>query len=886
MSRLPVIIATVLLLNTAFQFLKSVMNTYFVFKSFIKNDAYYFFIFGDPFSPNLILMFLLTFVAIVTWLFSTRVKRYQSFIWRLVQFYLLIGTVISLFLWNVTAANYKYVIPYFLQRSEMIDLSTDALKEVLVGNTEAFLLLIMALPFIGIVLLGLYLIGLFNQYRDEIIDAFKNYEVTSRWLQRFTQSERNTGLPDIILGPDSQTNEQVTVPGKDRSLNMMIIGSIGTGKTAAIAAPMINQDLHHFTKYINDFPRIYQRDDFDKVKGDYLNGLVIIEPSNDLCQDVYRLCLAHGIPEEAIYYVDPTNDNTPAINPLQGPVDKVAESLTMVVEGLGENDNFFFAQSQRAHFKQYIYLLKLHSAEAEEPTMADLYTMYNDVQLVHLMHEKLKQRIEKEAPLANTEKEKDFWSVVQDVDRWFDDTIVPVRDHRTNEVQRIQSGKYKNKVEYYDKKGEFIEGLRNILTDISSNVLLRKVLFRKSSFDFDAHLKAGGILLVNTEKGDLMELSNVLGKMVLLSVQNAVFRRQPKVEPYHSIYADEFADYIYKPFKSFPAQSRKYKANIHVIAQTIAQLADDFGPNFMHTLLTTFRHKVVYSDVSQMDAETFSFLFHEKNNYVESSTEQSVSPLQDSPVTRMGMSYQQEKDAVMSPGDILSLKAFEAAAKIVVNNESKPARRIKANFVPYEEFTEAKIKVNPEAAAIWLSEREKILNEEKGSIGVIDKIETVNEQEQRIIDEAELLDVTEEEVAKTLKEPHDKQPQNSVRYQAPPPARLRKRIDSGINDDEKENENDDDYLSENLVRHPGKRSETKEVKTTNSLSETEPASEKEHENIVKVTNVFEEKAVSLKVDDEVLDTEALPSHKKAFEKSIPSQKEKAMFDDLVESIDE
>jgi hypothetical protein len=760
------------------------------------------------------------------------------------------------------------------------------LRDVLVGNTEAFLLLLVSLPFIGILLLGLYLIGLFNQYRDEIIEAFKNYEVTSRWLQRFTQSERDTGLPDVVLGPDSQTKELVTIPGKDRSLNMVIIGSIGTGKTAAVATPMINQDLHHFAKYINDFPRIYQRDDFDKLKGDYLNGLVIIEPSNDLCQDVYRLCLAHGIPEEAIYYVDPTNDNTPAINPLQGPVDKVAESLTMVVEGLGENDNFFFAQSQRAHFKQYIYLLKLHSVEADEPTMADLYSMYNDVQLVHLMHLKLKQRIEKEAPLAKTDKENDFWSVVQDVDRWFDDTIVPVRDHRTNEVQKIQSGKYKNQVEYYDKKGEFIEGLRNILTDISSNVLLRKVLFRKSSFDFDAHLKAGGILLVNTEKGDLMELSNVLGKMVLLSVQNAVFRRQPKVEPYHSIYADEFADYIYKPFKSFPAQSRKYKANIHVIAQTIAQLADDFGPNFMHTLLTTFRHKVVYSDVSQMDAETFSFLFHEKNNYVESSTEQSVSPLQDSPVTRMGMSYQQEKDAVMSPGDILSLKAFEAAAKIVVNNESKPARRIKANFVPYEEFTEAKIKVDPEAAAIWLSEREKILNEERGTVGVIDKIETVNEQEQRIIQEAELLDVTEEEVANTLKEPHDKQPQSNVKYQTPPPARLRKRQDEEtINESKKSEDVVEVQPSQELEGSADTVSRT-EGMAANSMPIPEHSSTNEEEKIVTITNVFDGKADKPKAIEVDSTSLTLPAHEKAYEKSIPTQKEKALFDNLVESMDE
>lgn len=865
-KKLPLIISTVFLSLTVFMFIKASINIIFIFKSFIDNRMYYYPLLGNPFDPSLILMIILMSLFILAWLFSTRVKFFQSFPWRLVQFSMLLGAVTSLLLWNVTAAVYKYVVPYFLNKADMIDLSSDKLQEVMLGNTQALLLLVMALPYIAVILLTLYISGLFNQYREEIIESFKTYEVTSRWLQKVTKSERDTGLPDVILGPDSETKEEVMIPGKDRTLNTMIIGSIGTGKTAAVATPMINQDLHHFVKYINDFQKMVEEGTLEKLKGDYLNGLVVIEPSNDLCQSVYRLCLAHGIPEEAIYYVDPTNDETPAINPLQGPVDKVAESLTMVVEGLGENDNFFFAQSQRAHFKQYIYLLKLHSKNNEDPTMADLYEMYNDVQLVHLMHLKLKKRIEEEAPQAKTDRERDFWSVVQDVDRWFDATVIPVKDFKTQQMMKIESGKYKGMIEYYDKKGEFIEGLKNILTDISSNVLLRKVLFRKSTFDFDAHLKAGGILLVNTEKGDLMELSNVLGKMVLLSVQNAVFRRQPKVEPYHSIYADEFADYIYKPFKSFPAQSRKYKAIIHVIAQTIAQLADDFGDKYMHTVLTTFRNKIVYSDVSQMDAETFSFLFHEKNNYVESTTEQSVSPLQESPVTRMGMSYQQEKDSVMSPADILSLKAFEAAAKIVVDNESKPARRIKANFVPEIEFTEAIVKVNPEAAAFWIKERNRIIGDEDvKEVEEIAPIETVEEQEERLEEEAahEEKLLSAEDVDHSIKHLHDKQPRGTVRFDAPPPARLRNRSEEVSLED----------ATEAGVQ----------VKVEGKEKKGEVSIEQDH--TVERKELFDATELILK-KIEAKSNNAQREEGKSYSKSAPSNKEKALFNDLVESMEE
>ncbi|MEB8799559.1 hypothetical protein P4I81_25300 [Bacillus cereus] len=48
---------------------------------------------------------------------------------------------------------------------------------------------------------------------------------------------------------------------------------------------------------------------------------------------------------------------------------------------------------------------------------------------------------------------------------------------------------------------------------------------------------------MNTAKGELAELSNVLGKFVLLSMQNAVFRRKPNVSPYHHIIVDEFPDF-------------------------------------------------------------------------------------------------------------------------------------------------------------------------------------------------------------------------------------------------------------------------------------------------------------------------------------------------------
>ncbi len=89
-------------------------------------------------------------------------------------------------------------------------------------------------------------------------------------------------------------------------------------------------------------------------------------------------------------------------------------------------------------------------------------------------------------------------------------------------------------------------------------------------------------------------------------MQNAVFRREPNVSPYHHIIVDEFPDYVVRPFKEFPAQSRKYKVILTIASQTLSQLALDFTEQYMFTLLGSFRNKMIFGDVTPYDAKKFS----------------------------------------------------------------------------------------------------------------------------------------------------------------------------------------------------------------------------------------------------------------------------------------
>ncbi|HDR7806482.1 TPA: TraM recognition domain-containing protein [Bacillus cereus] len=620
------------------------------------------------------------------------------------------------FLWFVTTPIHAKVIPYLMNKAKHVNFGEyQAIGDVLTGNFHTLTMIFVFLPTVFMILFTLWYSGHIIRYREEILKWVQKYEYKNHKLQKWFNSQEEQIYPDVDIGPHIKHKEMIRIKGKDRTLNGIIIGPIGSGKTSSLIIPMINQDLHWMVRFINKFENTYKKNNYDteEVKGTFLNGITVIEPSNDLCQMVFKLVQAHKIPESSIYYIDPTNPDTKNINILRGPVDKVAEVFAMVIQGLSESNNAFFEQAQRNHLKQHIYLLKLHNPQ-KDVTFDDLIDMYDDVERVHRMHKLLKVQVEKlydfvQSGVASRDQKNEY-KIIKGIDEWFDNTIREKTGFQ-GEPAVYKSGKYRGKPMHYDREEEYVKGLRNILKDLASNVLIRRVLFGKSDFDFDVHLEQGGILLVNTAKGELADLSNVLGKFVLLSMQNAVFRREPNISPYHHIIVDEFPDYVVRPFKEFPAQSRKYKVILTIASQTLSQLALDFTEQYMFTLLGSFRNKMIFGDVTPYDAKIFSDMFGETEEFKESESEQGISPMQENPVSRLGSTYQKLKEVVMSPGDIMAQGAFICAARIVQDNHVQPVQQITSNFVPKEEFAQAIIQVEIKSGQYWETERLRLIEE-------------------------------------------------------------------------------------------------------------------------------------------------------------------------------
>ncbi|MGE7983802.1 type IV secretory system conjugative DNA transfer family protein [Solibacillus sp. NPDC093137] len=719
-KRLPITIVSVLqlitLYFTAWSFVKIVS---LMVGHYYGEQVYY--LPSLFFKFNNVDMWFIPIVAVVSiygWLLSTRVVRFKKPKWRVVLFWnAILSNAFTLIAFGMSQLQ-KNFLPFFYERLNRVIYTDDVLDEILFQQVQGFFFTVMLIPLILFGFLFMFLMTKYRKHDADLIKAFYQFEWTGERLRKFENIGKTEDViieyPDIELGMNKKTNEMVVLPGFDRSLNTMITGSIGTGKTAALGLPIINQDLHYITRFINAYPTIREDENYisEEIQGRFMNGLSIVEPSNDLCQKVYKLAKAHGIPDEAITYIDPTNPNTPSINFMRGPVDKVAEVFAQVMQGINDNGgggNPFFEQAQRNHLKQFIYLLKLHDPEVEA-TFDMLKEMYNDTNVVHEMHLKLKIQIDREygnGKQIDRKLERDrynFFIILKNLDKWFDTVIVPKEERGPQGNQKVYNDD--GALVYVDTQESYVQGLRNLLSDIGANPLLSRVLNGHSDFDFDAHMgREGGILLVNTAKGQLEGLSPVLGKLVLMSLQNAAFRREPNVSTFHHILIDEAPEYLYSNFATFPTQSRKFKVMLTLLQQTLTQLRGAFGEDYMNTVVAAMRNRMVYADVSSFDGKYFSDMFGEVDEFEEGESENAVSPLQDSPESRSGSSYKKTRKAAMSSGDILFQEAFECAVKIVVNNKSMPVQRIQANFVPKDEFKEAVIKVDPAAANVWIENR-------------------------------------------------------------------------------------------------------------------------------------------------------------------------------------
>lgn len=603
------------------------------------------------------------------------------------------------------------LIPYMeflLDHPTMYKGMTRAQAEMITGSSMFTRILLFSLP----IVLTVYL---YSRQRDSILSYqssldyyLSKYEWHSKKLHNLLSGgPKPSYVPDIRLGISLETDDYVYQDQNSRRQNSVWFGPIGAGKTSTIFIPQIAQDIQSYIQYIRDYKKISNDPTWMKSRGiafKYLNGFNVIDPTNDLCKDVYELCMKMGVPKDRVIWIDPENKRTPGLNLLRGPVEKAAENVTNIISGLKGGNNDFFRQSERTHLKNYIYLLKLSAVmDNSIASFAELIRMYNDIELtfekmtmldkyVDLLNEKLVEA-KKNQQDGSEDDEIDFkelqdkQSVAYQTSQWFHENVQTMTVGKN--VRTYESGKYQGQPMHFDAQTEFVKGLRNTLDDMSKNIPLRRVLFRDGDDDLnlDDFLHNGGIMLCSTAKsavGD--QLAEILGQMYMLSLQGATFRRKPNTEPMHPIYGDEFPDYISESFQAFTAQARKYNVPLIIVAQSPSQLAYKFGQQFFNTLMTVMLTRGTFGDMGADDANILSPLFGEKEVVIESVNNQSIDIAADQDSNRRMISTRRETVPNISPSGIMGLERFTVAVRTPGQHGSDMFNRIRVQRITDEEI--------------------------------------------------------------------------------------------------------------------------------------------------------------------------------------------------------
>lgn len=566
-----------------------------------------------PLSVPLGLLIFTGILCNCTWLFSTRVKFTNTSVRRRsITFFYTWGTFTILAM--LVAAAYVKPIGYDVVWKIDGWVKTPEYREYLhPGGLKMMGWFLILLPSYAIIRYWIKIIG---EYRaDPVVqDYFENYKFQWKWIGRFGDDRANV-MPDIVLALEADNKTPVVLTGDSRQLGTMLIGPPGSGKTSLKIIKAFRQDLGHLQKAINAFPDYvkkygYGTPDFQKAWGYHLIGSIIVEPAKDLCDSAYKLTLEHGIPEEFVVYLDPSNPDTPGFNCMVGPLSQVAETLTAVLDSMSTSSDDFFRQSCRTVLKAYVYLLKF--IKKNECTLLDLDQMYQDPRYTADLVEELERRLPEPAVIAKMSRDRQiFWMLARRTAQWFRNDGIEPEKSRDGVLSRYNDGPHKGKIKYADKQFEFTRTTRNLIADLLQNPYCARVLLGENRVDLDRLMARGGILLCNTANGELGDVSSPFGKLVYMSVQNAVFRRKgdEKTRPLISSYADEFLEYMNAKFLKLTSQGRKYKYAPTVAAQTLSQFDIELGRGFVDGMMGTIRNYIVYGGVGKYDAEKLSEIF-------------------------------------------------------------------------------------------------------------------------------------------------------------------------------------------------------------------------------------------------------------------------------------
>ena len=430
------------------------------------------------------------------------------------------------------------------------------LSRMSIDDTSGYGLSVMAI--VGLLICVIYGVFLYQLLiNPSFWDSYYSWKLEP-FLRAQIADKREDSL-DIQVCVDAETKKPVVIPEDDLTLNTMIEGPTGGGKTSQVMMTMIGQVLAN--------PRA---------------GGTFMEPKLSSSKQAYALAVESGNPYAK--FINPNDPDTDVFNPLEGEdPDLVAAVNEAMLTAMFGRQEAFFKLNQSAIVKNLILLLKY--IKHNDLDYFDLDEVLLDESLVINYVQSLKMRLPENEPLRSPRRR---------LIRWFDKEFF---------------GPNKDKIR------EFSLGLRVQIQNMLSNKYFTRCIIGKSTIDMDKLLADGGFMAVSTHDGLLKNLSKALGMVVTGHLQAAVERRSLPVDKTdktqqlrpHVIFIDELGTFANEEFSLFLTKVREYNVPVVVSFQQFSNL-DIVDRNLRKTVIGMCRSRIWFPDIPPEDAEWYSKL--------------------------------------------------------------------------------------------------------------------------------------------------------------------------------------------------------------------------------------------------------------------------------------
>lgn len=340
-----------------------------------------------------------------------------------------------------------------------------------------------------------------------------------KWLKT-KEAPPPSDLPHegLALGDSVFRNEikEVKIADDDRRRHFYIIGQTGTGKSYL----MLNMAVQ------------------DMVSG---RGLCVIDPHGELVDKVLE-----RVPKDRVndvIYFDPSDLSRPmGLNMLEYDFNRPEEKTFIVGEIQSIFNQLFMKETMGPMFEQYMrnaLLLLMEDAKNEPATFMEVPKIFTD--------EAFRNR--KLSRLTNPTV-LDFW--------------------QKEAVKTTGEQGLANMSPYITSKfGNFI-----------ANDYMRPIIGQaQSAFNFRQVMDEGKILLVNLAKGRIGDINSSLlgmiftGRILLAALSRGDLPEDKRRDFY--LYIDEFQNYTTESISVILSEARKYRLNLIIAHQFIAQLTDE-----------------------------------------------------------------------------------------------------------------------------------------------------------------------------------------------------------------------------------------------------------------------------------------------------------------------